>query len=227
MMPFPGGVEAISNGTLIFSIGAAVFYLVALRNPPSSRRTVVKTLSVAFLALLATIEGGPWLLVAALVVCAVGDAFLSYDGDRPFLAGLGSFLVGHLIYIALFAAVGKGPAIALHEPLRVLIAVLMLAAASILLIRLRATVPGDMRLAVTLYAMAILAMGLMSLTVPGAWIALGAVCFMASDALLGTEKFLLQAETQVRTSMRYAVWVLYYAAQAIITLGLLLGTVQP
>ena len=51
-------------------------------------RTAVKTLAVALLAVLTFVENGPLLLFAALALSALGDAFLSRDGDRTFLAGL-------------------------------------------------------------------------------------------------------------------------------------------
>ena len=50
-----------------------------------------------------------------------------------------------------------------------------------------------------------------------------AILFMASDGLIATERFLLAAISPLRVWMRYAVWVLYYAAQLAITLGFLLG----
>lgn len=45
---------------------------------------------------------------------------------------------------------------------------------------------------------------------------------MTSDGLLAAERFLLAAISPHRVWMRYAVWVLYYAAQLAITLGFLL-----
>lgn len=223
MMPFPGGVEAISNGTLIFSIGAAVFYLAALGHEPNLRRSVVKTLAVAFLALLSVLEDGPLLLVAALAASALGDAFLSRDGDTAFLGGLASFLVAHLLFAALFLTVSPGIAATILAGPRVVILAVMVAATVWLALKLRAAAPHDLRLPVTIYAAAILGMGITALAVPGPWVVLGAVSFMVSDTLLGTEKFLGVGEGPLRTATRSAVWVLYYVAQVLITLGVLLG----
>ena len=102
-----------------------------------------------------------------------------------------------------------------------IVGLFMLMSTAILILRLLAAVPREMKAPVTLYGLAILAMGFASLAVPGPWVVLGAVAFMASDALLGIEKFMLTGDTSMRQGMRYTVWVLYYAAQLIITLGVL------
>lgn len=222
-MPFAGGVEGLSNGTLILSIGAALFYLAMLEREINLRRSIVKTLSVALLALLAVLENGPPLLVAALIASAIGDAFLSRDGDTAFLSGLASFLIGHLLYVWLFLAVSPAHALIVADVSRLAILAVMLVLAVALGARLRAAAPAEMRLPVTVYTAAILAMGVTSLAVPGPWVVLGAVCFMASDSLLGAEKFLAVPDGPLRSAMRYAVWALYYAAQVLITLGILLG----
>ena len=76
--------------------------------PQSLARSAAKTLAVAMLAVLAALQGGPLLLVVALALSAVGDAFLSRDGEKAFLGGLASFLVAHIVYIALFLRSGGG-----------------------------------------------------------------------------------------------------------------------
>ena len=48
---------------------------------------------------------GRWLL-AGLVLCWFGDVFLIPNSDRFFLAGLGSFLIGHLLYAVSFLHLG-------------------------------------------------------------------------------------------------------------------------
>ncbi len=42
------------------------------------------------------------ILLLGLVLCLAGDVFLIASGDRTFLLGLGSFLLGHLAYAAAF-----------------------------------------------------------------------------------------------------------------------------
>lgn len=221
-MPFPGGIENISNGTLILSLLLAVLYGFAVSRPVSLRRTVVKTGSVALLALLAVIEGGPALLVAALVLSAIGDACLAHEGERPFLAGLASFLAGHIAYIALFWTTGGGIAEIVSQPSRIVIAVALVAAVGLILSRLWPAIEPNMRPPVALYCAAILAMGISSLAGLGPTVVAGALLFMASDALLAAGRFLVAPRDARQDWIRPLVWALYYAAQLLLTLSFVL-----
>lgn len=221
MMPFAGGPDSLSNGTLVLSIAAALLYLLMQARPPSWRRTVAKAGSVALLALLAMLEGGPLLLVAALLLSAAGDAFLAHDGEKPFLGGLASFLLAHLAYVALFVAAGGGAEILAVQPWRLAIPVAATVAALLLLGRLLPAVGGALRPPVSVYVAAIVAMMWASATVPAPIVMVGAALFVASDAILAVEKFLLSPQSPHRAWAGPAVWVLYYLAQATITLGLL------
>ncbi len=223
MMPFPGGIEATANGTLFFSAMSALIYCMMLEAPPAIRRTGVKTAAVALLALLAYLQGGPFLLVGALALSAVGDAFLSRDGDKAFLGGLCAFLGGHLLYIVLFVVSGSTIAAFLASPLRIAGALAVAVFALGMLKMVLPRVDAGLRLPIAVYVAAILAMGVTSLTLDYSWAIAGALLFMGSDSLLATEKFLLPAGSSHGVWMRYAVWVSYYAGQALITLGFLLG----
>ena len=49
-------------------------------------------------------------LIAGLVFCLFGDVLLALPGEKAFLAGLVSFLLGHVLYVPAFlAAAGAGP----------------------------------------------------------------------------------------------------------------------
>jgi len=222
MMPFPGGIDANANATLVFSLVAAVIYAFTLGMQPTLARSAVKTLAVAMLAVLVLLQGGPWLLVAALALSAIGDAFLSRDGEKAFLGGLASFLAAHVAYVALFLRSGGGTGL-LGEPWRGTIVLAMAVFALAMLAALWRRVGPGLRLPVSVYVVAILAMGMSALTTSSIWVIAGAVLFMASDGLLAAEKFLVSAISPQRLWMRYAVWALYYAAQLGITLGFLLG----
>jgi uncharacterized membrane protein YhhN len=222
MMPFPGGIEANANATLLFSFVAAVIYAFALDMPPKLARTAAKTLAVALLAVLAAMHGGLPLLVAALALSAVGDALLSRDGEKAFLGGLASFLAGHIVYVALFLKTGGGLELLSAQSWRGAIALAMAAFSIVMLAALWRRVGPQLRVPIAVYVAAILAMGLSALTTGNAWVIAGAVLFIASDGLLAAERFLLAAISPHRVWMRYAVWVLYYVAQLAITLGFLL-----
>lgn len=222
-MPFAGGIDANANATLIFSLAAAVIYAFTLGMPPTLARSAAKTLAVAMLAVLAALQGGPLLLVAALALSAVGDAFLSRDGEKAFLGGLASFLVAHIVYVALFLRSGGGLELLGAESWRGAIALAMAVFAIVMLAALWRRVGPGLRAPITVYVAAILAMGVSALTTSNFWVIGGAVLFMASDGLLATEKFLVAAISPHRAWMRFAVWALYYAAQLAITLGFLLN----
>lgn len=222
MMPFAGGPESLANGTLLLSVAAAALYLPVQGRAPSLRRSLVKTAATALLGVLAFIEGGPWLLVAALALGAAGDFFLSRDGEAAFLAGLSSFLAAHIAYVPLFLAAGGGAEILTWQPWRLALVLLAILGAALLMRRLVPAAEPRMRLPVAVYAAAILAMLLAAATVPSPIILIGAILFVLSDSLLAVGRFLLPADSPRQRPAGAAVWVLYYLAQAAIALGFLL-----
>ncbi|MGE0282621.1 MAG: lysoplasmalogenase family protein [Rhizobiaceae bacterium] len=223
MLPFPGGIEDPSNGSVIFSVAAAALYFILIETRVSLLRSTVKTLAIALLAVLAILQQQPLLLIAALALSSLGDWFLSRDGDKAFLLGLGSFLAAHIAYIALFWTVGGGLQLLQAEPWRLVLAGAMVIVALVMLVLLMRQVGPELRFPVTIYIFAILGMGLAALTMNSTWIIAGALAFMASDATLAAERFLVAAIAPGRLTMRIAVWLLYYAAQALIVIGFLVG----
>jgi uncharacterized membrane protein YhhN len=222
MMPFPGGIESTSNATLLIALAAAVLYALVLNTRPTWLRTAVKTIPVALLAVLTVLENGPLLLFAALALSAAGDAFLSRENERTFLYGLGSFLLAHLAYIALFYMNGGGYELLLTELWRSAAVVALSLFALVMLALLLRVVSPDLRLPIFVYVLAIAGMGVVAFTTSNVWIIAGALLFIASDALLATEKFLTPAISPHRDWMRFSVWGLYIAAQIAITLGFVL-----
>lgn len=126
------------------------------------------------------------LVTAGLVASLAGDVFLMLPGDR-FIAGLASFLVAHLLYIAAFAGAGGG----LRSPASALpVGVFALAMLATLWPEL-----GALRLPVTAYVTVIAVMGWQALArwgrSPGAELAaLGAVSFLVSDSALAVGRFM-------------------------------------
>lgn len=220
-MPFPGGIEETSNGTLLFAVLLAVAHGWMVARPPSWRRTAVKTGSVVLLAILAILQGGPLLLILALLLSAAGDAFLSREGEKAFLAGLVSFLAAHVAYIALFALAGHGLQLLLASTWRLAVAAAMTLSVALLMRRLWPAVGKALQVPVAIYALAILAMGVASLTTLLPLAILGAVLFMASDSLLAVGRFLLRPESTHQGWLQPFVWALYFAAQLAIVLAFL------
>jgi uncharacterized membrane protein YhhN len=203
-------------------LAAAVYGFALLTRPASGPRTAIKAGAVASIAGVSLVLGGPWLLTAALALSAVGDAFLAGNAERWLPYGLGAFLVAHLLYIGLFAISGPGLSAVLHDPLRLAPCVLAAGAAGVILNFLWPTL-GRMRAPVLLYVLVITAMTLMAFSLPWRRSAamIGAVLFMASDAILAIRLFRAGGPN---TTADLAVWWFYWAAQALIARAFLHGT---
>jgi len=221
MMPFEGGVESSGNATFIFSCAAALLYGTMAAAPPRFTTSIVKTLAVGLLAVLAAMQGGHWLLVLALGLSAAGDLFLSREGEGAFLAGLVSFLAAHVAYISLFVVIGSGYKILFAAPWRGALALCLVVFGLGIFAMLYRRVGPYLRLPIAAYVAAIVAMGILALTLDAPMVIAGALPFIASDTLLAAEKFLLPAISPHRVWMKYALWALYYLGQLSITLGLI------
>jgi len=197
----------------------AALYLLRVSDPPGRTRTMIKMLSVAALALVALMGGGPILLVLALVSCAVGDAFLAQKSEASLQAGMAAFGLGHLLYIVLFVNQGGGVG---FDGVRIGLQVAVLAATGLLTRWLWPSL-GAMRAPVAIYIVLVSVTALVSLGLPDSlWlVTVGALVFMTSDALLSGELFKLPADSPVRRWSAPAVWVLYWVGQAAITAGFL------
>ncbi len=150
--------------------------------------------------------------VAALVFSLGGDVFLMLPRDL-FVAGLASFLVGHLAYIVGINVLGG-------DALDVIVAsIVVVAVAAPLAVRIvRAVMATDHRLVgpVVVYVLAITAMVVSALAAGVAWMIVGAILFYASDALIAWNRFVRPTPW-----MPVAIIVTYHLGQAGLTLGLL------
>lgn len=203
-------------GVLLIASGAAT-----ILGDYRGRRLVVyvcKPLTIAIAMTIAlTGAGGPpppyrALVLAGLACSLVGDVFLMLPVKR-FAAGLASFLVAHVCYVAAFASASPARA-----PLLLLAAAVAIGAA--------VTVPlwpylGRYRLPVAVYVGALVAVLWQSAgwaaqtgAVNARLAALGAVLFTASDAVLAHNRF--------RRPFRAAQGVIlstYFIAQGLIAMS--------
>ena len=190
------------------------------RRPVGLLRSATKVAATGFLALAALDIGGPWSLFSALLFCAIGDGFLSRDGERAFLAGMGAFAIGHGLFIALFLRLGADPGYLaerwLAAPALLVLAGLMLA---LLWPRL-----GGLRWPVAGYVAVIAAMGLAALALPPPRVLAlaGALAFVLSDAILAAELFLLPETAPARRITPHLVWLFYWGGLVLIAAGVLL-----
>ena len=158
-------------------------------------------------------DWGRWLFLA-LVLSWFGDAFLLGRSRGMFLAGLGSFLLGHVGYCVAFVVLGVDVQTALT-------AAPLLAIPAFLVDRwLGDHVQADMRLPVRAY---ILVISLMLALAIGAWregashlLLIGAASFYLSDLSVARDRFIEQALVN-------RLWGLpaYYLGQLCLALSLL------
>ncbi|MCA0928613.1 lysoplasmalogenase [Ruegeria profundi] len=203
--------------TVLFWLAAAcaLAYLPLSPRPASVLRSVLKTASVALLAVIALVDSAPFLLALALLLCATGDALLSRETDNSFMAGIGAFAGGHLAYIALFLShPASDPSLIFSKP-AYFWSLIILGIVTATLLTPRA---GDLKAPVLIYIPIILGMGITVLALPesGAlrWALPAASAFIASDLILAAEKFLLPPDHRARRITPYMIWLLYRGAQA-------------
>lgn len=200
--------------SLLLSVLLGLFYFVVLPRPASHLRAILKTLPVLLLACHAWFTQSQGLLVVALVLSALGDAFLAYKGERAFMAGLVSFLLAHIAYGALFVSLSDLPVI-FAEIWRVIAALISIISIALFVAYLREPA-GKLAPAVFVYGLAILAMALLSLAVPSAAVFIGAALFMSSDAVLSVQTFVMGPSHRWSGIASYYVWGSYFAAQCIL-----------
>lgn len=196
------------------AIACACAYLTLTARSASLLRSILKTASVALLAIEAAVQSGPLLLILALFLCATGDAFLSRETEGTFKAGIGAFAAGHLAYIALFLThPASDTTLILGKPGYVWTLVVL----GIVMATLLAPRAGSLRGPVLAYIPIILGMGITALALPesGAlrWAIPSAIAFIASDLILAAEKFLFRPGHPALKLTPYLVWPLYWGAQ--------------
>jgi uncharacterized membrane protein YhhN len=160
----------------------------------------------------------PW-LVAAIVLGLLGDVGLMLsDGstDAPFVAGLGSFLFGHICYLIAFAIVGLDGLATLAG---------LLVAGGIAGLALPAVLRGAARAAgpvfagiVALYAAVLAAMTVLGIGTAVVATAIGAVFFLCSDTLIARDRFAAPVPHG-----KLLIIVTYHLAQFLILIGLAYG----
>jgi uncharacterized membrane protein YhhN len=208
-----------------FAVIAAVLGLVYqvwfCRRPPSSAKTVIKTLSVALLALVAVFVDAPIWLILALVFCAFGDMFLSRDGEQNFLFGLVSFAIGHVFYILTFLKEPRSDVSIVWDIPWILLAFFLIAL-GVVMAKVLWSRTGNLRGPVAAYSAIIVLMGLSALSLNSYGLSLvfiGATMFIISDIILSVELFLVPEDHPVKGLTSTLIWMFYWLGQATILTG--------
>lgn len=140
---------------------------------------VAKPLLMPLLAMYAYVCGGPRLWAVALLCGWGGDVLLLFDAEPAFLAGMGSFAVGHVCYLLLFRRYGTARA---REGLLAGVYGLALVMAVALL---WPDLPTGMRVPVVGYSLLLTAMAYRAGRL-GSLAAVGGALFLLSDTLIAT-----------------------------------------
>lgn len=201
---------------LAIFFGAAYFFI--LPRPESHFRAAAKALPNICFASYLTVIGGPVLLIATMLLAAVGDVILAYKGERRFLVGLWVFLVVLLLYSFQFYQAGSLDVVT-DDPWR-WAGVVLIALSTVVMLRNLWRPSGNMLSSVIAYSAAMLIMGLASLMVPSPIVFIGAALFLTSDAVLAMETFTLSDDQPLRRVTGFIVWGSYFLAQWILTLAL-------
>ena len=200
---------------------ALIYWVQFCHRGASWPKSAVKTISVALLAVAASLSGGPVLLTVALALCALGDYLLSRDSEAQFMAGVGAFAAGHIAYVALFLTHPDSD-VARLATVANLGVIAMLAVFGAGMMRLLWSRAGDMRGPVMGYIPVILAMAIAVLAVaphaPLAWALPAAALFLISDTTLSLDLFVLR-DGSARRLAPFVVWPTYWLAQAGFTLA--------
>lgn len=159
-----------------------------------------------------------WFIFAALIFSCLGDIFLLPQLD-VFIAGLGSFLVAHVLYI--FAFKQK---ISFSNPIKLIGALPYLGLAVGMLVLLNPYL-GELQIPVIIYTSIIALMGLFALNRLGfvntpsfAYVLIGATSFMLSDSMIAINKFYYPFELS-----GFLIMLTYAVGQFLIVKGMLLS----
>lgn len=158
-------------------------------------------------------------LMPALLLSATGDWLLAIPWwTMSFVLGLAAFLCAHLCFIgALSPLVVRG----VLSRARIAVMVLLSVSAVGLLVWFWPHLGQDhLTLPVTVYVVVLTVMACTALAarLPTIWVPVGAVCFMASDAMIAISRFILGHE-----ALAVPIWWLYAAALVLITAGFFFG----
>jgi len=202
------------TGFAIAASAVGAGHIVSEFRPPNWSRFLLKPLVLMLLMSAVVIYSGPLLLLAALFFCWLGDIALMMPSrsNRWFLAGLTSFLIGHLFYVALlFDGVMQASMLAWF-----CCSVIAVVAGAFIARASQTLWPAVSLYILTISLMLLAAVGSVQAQAANMLLAIGAILFAISDFLLGFNRF-------VRPLRASQFWVLstYYAAQIAIVIAIL------
>ncbi len=177
-----------------------------------TKPVVTGLVTLAAVAITPVDEAMRWWFVAAFIACLAGDVLLMLPRDL-FIAGLGAFLIGHLLFVVGFLVAGTQRWAALLLGVAVVVA----GQASVGRTILAGAARQSPRLVppVGAYLVVISAMVVAAFAHGAVWGVVGALAFYVSDALLGFDRFV-----DAFPAASVAVMVTYHLALVALLLAL-------
>lgn len=233
----PRGTRGLWVGAAAVGAAYGAFLVAtALRSPVGSELTgqfalqpAAKALTAVLLAAAALGHRVPrerrWLF-AALLFSAAGDFLLAMPWWPPsFILGLGAFLVAHACFLTALVPLARRTATRVAAAIVVCLACVALLAwfwPNLVADGMAIPVVGYMAVLAAMVCAALLA------RLPTPWTALGAVCFAVSDAMIGIDRFVLQAGAGLPAAsgsetLAVPIWWAYATSLLLITAGLFFG----
>ena len=202
---------------IVLTISAVVVLIVADKRGARPIAALAKVVaSISFLALaftrdvFASTPGG--ILFAGLVLSFVGDVALLSKEKRPFLIGLGAFLVAHVAYAIAFVTRGIDTRMLPYS-------LTLLSVFAVVVLRwLYPHVKSSMRIPVVAYVIAISVMVALAGALIGtgsSTLVNGAILFMISDVFVARERFVKPGGINRPIGLP-----LYYAGQILLISGM-------
>ena len=204
---------------LFLSIFLSLAFWICTAFPPFAGRFILKASPILALALIVwnrRQSKQETLLFAGIIFHSLGDMLLDIDRAGLFLPALATFLCGHIFYILTFK-----PDVSLSRALsnanKILIAAILLFAV-ILGIILLPKLESRLVIPVFIYMVAISTMTICTVLANyrTAWISLGAMSYLLSDAMIAVNTFV-----QPFSASALLIWPAYYLGQALIVWGFL------
>lgn len=214
-------IEAIGQLMVLLSVVGAVLYGGGWYPAGPAMPILFKASAVSFLLLFVFVTGqtaNHSILTLALLASVIGDILLEFPTENAFVQGLTAFLIAHVFYIILFLK----NRLTVEDKARfrtrtsVLAWVTSLSAISYMYLN---GALGNMLVPVVVYTLVITIMVTTALfsRMPVKMVGTGAILFLISDGCIAAREFL-----DIEIGGPYTVWVTYFLAQLLLTLGVML-----
>lgn len=201
--------------TWLYIFGAfAVLFIGLLSFEPYPGNFVIKAIpaiSLAVLALIAISGSRGKLLFVSLLFCAAADIALEVAAGKYFVAGLGLFLIAHILFIVTFSRDFK------FQKSKIPVIILLIVYSKMMAFVLTPSLK-EMAMPVYIYMTAIMLMGIFAAlrASKNDFTLYGAISFIVSDSVLAINKFMMPV-----VAVDYVVMITYYLALFLIVYGFL------